>query len=237
MLYNLFDLYIEINPIYEAAKQKLSPFLSKDKKTPDFIITHTAEEIEKESSKDPEHSKEYHEMICILRHITNHILDFNGMFIHSAVVEYDGNGYMFLGMSGAGKSTHAEQWVKHFDGKAKIINGDKPVIRFLPDGIYAYGSPWCGEQGWYENARVRLFSACFINQSTDNKIMPLSAQNAFSLLLNQIVLPNETDKKLKHYELLDRLLKQIPFYDLYCDISPNAVEIAYNTMKLSKEEI
>ena len=236
MLYNLFDLYIEINPIYETTKQRLSPFLASDEHTSDFTVTHTIEDIEKEKIKDPEHSKEYHEMVCIFRYITSNILDFDGMFIHSAVVSYGDKGYMFLGMSGAGKSTHAQQWVKHFGENAKIINGDKPVIRFLPDGIYAYGSPWCGEQGWYENSKIRLFSACFINQSKDNKIMPLSSKDAFSMLQNQIVLPSEINKKLKHYELLDKLLKEIPFYNLYCDISQEAVKTAYNTMKLNKEE-
>ena len=55
---------------------------------------------------------------------------------HSSVVSCAGYGYMFLGKSGTGKSTHSSLWLKHISG-TELINDDNPVVRRMPDGFYA----------------------------------------------------------------------------------------------------
>ena len=40
---------------------------------------------------------------------------------HSSVVSYRGRGYMFLGQSGTGKSTHSSLWLKHIAG-TQLVN-------------------------------------------------------------------------------------------------------------------
>ena len=52
---------------------------------------------------------------------------------HSSVVSLEGYGYMFLGKSGTGKSTHSSLWLKHIEGTA-LVNDDNPVVRRMPDG-------------------------------------------------------------------------------------------------------
>ena len=50
------------------------------------------------------------------------------------------NGYLFLGHSGTGKSTHARQWLAAFDD-AWLLNDDNPILRVMDDGqVYVYGS-------------------------------------------------------------------------------------------------
>ena len=72
---------------------------------------------------------------------------------HAAVVSYEGGGYMFLGPSGTGKSTHASLWLKHIEGVA-LVNDDNPVVR---DGI-VYGSPWSGKTPCYRNVSYPLLA-------------------------------------------------------------------------------
>ena len=51
----------------------------------------------------------------------------NALFMHASAIEYKGNGIIFAGYSGVGKTTQAELWKKHMH--ADIINGDKAFIR------------------------------------------------------------------------------------------------------------
>ena len=48
--------------------------------------------------------------------------------MHGAVIEYEGNGYMFSADSGTGKTTHILLWRKFLGDKVKIVNGDKPFL-------------------------------------------------------------------------------------------------------------
>ena len=64
---------------------------------------------------------------------------------HSAVVSYQGKGYMFLGRSGTGKSTHASLWRRYIEG-TELMNDDNPAVRIRPDGTaMVYGTPWSGK--------------------------------------------------------------------------------------------
>lgn len=236
MIYRLFDLNIRINERFEDTKLRLQPFLTHQEEIPDIVIAINDEELENEEKIDPGRDMPYHEMMSIMRHIAEEIPDFDGMFIHSAIVSVDDEGYMLLGKSGAGKSTQAGLWKKYFGEKCEIINGDKPVIRFFEDGIYAYGSPWCGEQGWYVNKKVCLKAACFINKSDTNSITRQATAVTFSKIHSQTVVPKRADRRVKHYELLDELLGGIEFYELYATLSEEAVKKAYGEMSKNGKE-
>lgn len=230
MLYRLFDLNIMINERYPETEYALREYLSGGSGEADMLIRITDSEIAEERNRDRVNSDAYLEMICIFRHITEEIPDFDGMFVHSAVLDADGNGYMLTGKSGAGKSTLAIGWLKYMKN-VKVINGDKPILRFFPDGIYAYGSPWCGTQGLNVNGKVKLSSGGFVVQSERNFAVPLNSNEVFKRLLNQTVIPRSAERRLKHFELLDRLIKEIPFCEINCDISQNAVEMSYSAME------
>ena len=67
------------------------------------------------------------------------------VLFHAAIVSYQGKGYMFLGPSGTGKSTHAGLWLKYIGG-TELANDDNPVVRIDEDGngktvACVYGSP------------------------------------------------------------------------------------------------
>ena len=56
--------------------------------------------------------------------------------MHAAVVVKGGEearGYLFLGHSGTGKSTHARQWLAAFPD-AWLLNDDNPILRVMEDG-------------------------------------------------------------------------------------------------------
>ena len=70
---------------------------------------------------------------------------------HSATVSLDGKGYMFLGKSGTGKSTHARLWLQNIPG-TELMNDDNPAVRIKADGTaVVYGTPWSGKTPCYRN--------------------------------------------------------------------------------------
>ena len=61
------------------------------------------------------------------------------LLLHAVVLSCEGKGYLFLGPSKTGKSTHARMWLLNVEG-TKLVNDDFPVVR---DGV-VNGSPWGG---------------------------------------------------------------------------------------------
>ena len=49
---------------------------------------------------------------------------------HASTVSFADKAYMFLGVSGTGKSTHSSLWLKYIDG-TELLNDDNPVVKVL----------------------------------------------------------------------------------------------------------
>ncbi|WP_295683153.1 hypothetical protein [uncultured Fibrobacter sp.] len=111
---------------------------------------------------------------------------------HSATVGYRGKGYMFLGQSGTGKSTHARLWLRYNEGSA-LLNDDNPVVRFFapesPAGVaraVVYGSPWSGKTPCYKNENLPLGGIVLLSQAPFNKIERLRGVKAYAALVPSI---------------------------------------------------
>ena len=105
---------------------------------------------------------------------------------HAACVSYKGLGYLFLGKSGTGKSTHARLWLKYIEG-TELFNDDNPVVRlFEKDGkkvAIAYGSPWSGKTPCYKNVEFELGGFVLLSQAPFNKISPLKGVSAYAAIM------------------------------------------------------
>ena len=67
--------------------------------------------------------------------------DYDTMLVHASVISWADGGYMFLGKSGTGKSTHSRLWLENIP-ETSLLNDDNPVIRMVDSKAYVYGSPW-----------------------------------------------------------------------------------------------
>ena len=101
---------------------------------------------------------------------------FDALWLHSAVMEMDGEGYAVTAPSGYGKTTHARLWLKAFPGKARIINGDNPIVRKEGEGFMAYGTPFCGKEGYQVNIGVPLKGFCYLKHGEANSIRRLDSR-------------------------------------------------------------
>jgi len=107
------------------------------------------------------------------------ILFFKGCLMHSSTVVLEGKGYMFLGKSGTGKSTHSRLWIKEFG--AELLNDDNPVARMEEDGSFrVYGTPWSGKTPCYRNASFPLEALVRLEQGETNNFKRLYKVKAWA---------------------------------------------------------
>lgn len=104
------------------------------------------------------------------------------LMMHSSVVAKDGWGYMFLGKSGTGKSTHSSLWLKHLEGY-HLLNDDNPVLRVKDGRVIVYGSPWSGKTPCYRQEKAEVGGLVMLEQKPYNKIRRESVVEALSSLL------------------------------------------------------
>jgi hypothetical protein len=147
-----------------------------------------------------------------------------GVVLHGAAVEYNGKGFIFTGISGAGKTTQAHLWQKHRN--ALIINGDCPSIRIKDDIPYLYGTPWCGTSGESINRKTHLSAVILVKKGDTNTIRELKGTSAFLAILAN-VLHSCFDKATLDLSIsnIEYMIKHIRVFELTCTISEDAVKI------------
>lgn len=176
-------------------------------------------------------SASHAESSCIYRNICLALPAFGAFVFHASAVECDKKTYLFSAPSGIGKSTHTNLWLEHFGDRARIINGDKPILRSIDGKIYVCGTPWCGKEGFYSNAVSPLHALCFLERGEKNEIHRIDAAEAVIRSASQILIPDTECGIDALFPLLEKMLTKTPSYLLRCNISDEAVTLAYTTMK------
>ena len=163
--------------------------------------------------------------------------DFGGFYLHSSAVVLDGKAYLFSGPCRAGKSTHTRLWQQVFGPQARVINDDKPALRYVDGCWYAYGTPWCGKDGINLNERAPLAGVCFLKKAEENEIRQLNRKEALQKILSQTIHKFTDIQKLdKMLGLLDQFLRDIPVYELSNRPEPDAARLSYQTMRDGAKE-
>ena len=136
---------------------------------------------------------------------------------HAAVIAYQGKGYLFLGKSRTGKSTHARLWLKHIPG-SELLNDDNPVVRVFPDGsVRVYGSPWSGKTPCYRNLDFPAGAFVQLSQAPYNAIRRLRGVGAYATLVPSIS-GKRWDRSMADglHETENALVQHTPVWHLEC---------------------
>lgn len=151
--------------------------------------------------------------------------------MHASVVMNQGKGYLFLGKSGTGKSTHSRLWIQHIPGSV-LLNDDNPILRLMPDGsARVYGSPWSGKTPCYKNQDVPVGAVVRIRQAPFNKIEKLSGIQSYASLMASAsgFRPFEGLADGWHHTL-EGLVRVVPCYVLDCLPDQDAALLCHNTV-------
>ena len=172
----------------------------------------------------------YLESVCAYRNLCLRLPGYDAFLLHGSVIECEGRGVAFLARSGVGKTTHTMLWKQVYGEQMRIINGDKPIVRFF-DGIpYAYGTPWAGKEKFQCNARVPLTDICLIERSLENQVVQISPEECLNALMQQILVPADPQMAIRTLQLLDRLLSVCRIWIIRCNISQEAAILAHDTI-------
>lgn len=237
MIYKIADFNIDISFLHSETALFLTGYEAEEGAEADFSIKVTDADIDREEDgvigieKKLRFSRAYLERLAILRKLAGEILNRDAFLMHGAVIEYEGNGYLFGAASKTGKTTHILLWQELF-GKENvcIINGDKPILRMIDGRFYAYGTPWCGKEGFYANRRVELCGISFIKRAKQNSIEKISETNALQNIMAQIMVTDSANLS-RQLDLVGSLIESVPMYNLYCNKDILAAEVAYSGMR------
>lgn len=154
---------------------------------------------------------------------------FGALLLHASCVDIDGEGMVFTGASGIGKTTQASLWGEHLG--AQIINGDKIFIREMNGEFCACGLPWKGSSEYCLNKTTKLKGVVVLRQAQENKITRLDAVQALELFMPHVFMPH-WDKECLGFVLgiFDRLIENVPILLLECRPDEDAVKITYNRL-------
>ena len=157
------------------------------------------------------------------------------VLFHAAVVSHGGKGYMFLGPSGTGKSTHARLWLQHIEG-SELVNDDNPVVRFAKDGTaIVYGSPWSGKTPCYRNVNCPLGGIVVLSQAPYNKIRRLGGNEAYVALMESIS-GKRWDSRIADglHQTENALATTVPMWHLECLPDGAAAKLCCSTVLLQQ---
>jgi len=162
------------------------------------------------------------------------LLNFDGFQLHSSAVVVDGRAYCFTADPGTGKSTHTGLWLKLFGDRAFILNDDKPALRLEDGAWYAYGTPWSGKNDISVNTRVPVAGVACLQRGERNEIARYGGIDAVRAILRQSNRPKAAEYRMKLLELLDKLISQVPIWQLKCNMDLEAAVVAYEAMSGKK---
>lgn len=153
------------------------------------------------------------------------------VLFHAAAVSLEGCGYMFLGKSGTGKSTHARLWLQNIPG-TELMNDDNPAVRIKADGTaVVYGTPWSGKTPCYRNICAPIGGIVLLSQAPYNKIVRLNGIGAYAAVVPSIS-GKRWDSRIADglHETENMLASSIPVWHLDCLPDADAALICKETV-------
>lgn len=144
-----------------------------------------------------------------------------GCYLHAAGLVLEGSGLLFVGQSGAGKSTT----VRMLKGNAEILCDDRMIVRHWPSGLRIHGTWHHGEVPDVSPNSANLQAIFFLKKATENRLEPIRKQKGVARrLLTCLVKPLATREWCEpSLHLIEELAGGVPCYEMYFDESGEIV--------------
>ncbi len=227
MIYTIAGINIRMEIKYEPLKSQAKLYENLTCDNYDVDLSFNDEELTKFNEKYNTLSIGDAEYMLYGSKFYSYLITRSGLLLHSSCVVYKGYSYLFSAPSGTGKSTHTQLWLKKFNS-AKILNDDKPAILIHENEIVAYGTPFSGKTDLNLNEKYPIKGIIFLNRGETNVISLMDSKKAIYSILSQTIRPTNGLYMDKVLDYIDIIVNKIPIYELYCNISLEAVDVVYN---------
>lgn len=192
------------------------------------VIEVTEAEIMRESSETENFPPAYLESLAVYRKICELLAEDETFLFHCSAIEFNESGVLFTAPSGTGKSTHVRLWRECFKESVTVINDDKPLLKVKKDGIYVYGTPWCGKHGIETNTCARVKAVVLIERAGENAIEKMDFGECYKVLFMQTHRPSEPRHVSATLRFIDLMARSVEAYRMKCNISAEAALVAKN---------
>jgi len=147
-----------------------------------------------------------------------------GVEVHACGVEdSDGRGYLFVGQSGAGKTTTARLWQK--TRGIEVLSDDRIILRCLDGRIWMYGTPWHGEAKCARATRTPLTHIFFLGRGKNNEVIRVRPPQAVARLMACSFVPFYNGSALDHVlAFFEHVTEEIPCGELRFVVDERVLE-------------
>jgi hypothetical protein len=137
-----------------------------------------------------------------------------GVEIHACgVIDSTGNGHLFVGQSGAGKTTMAKLWQN--EKGIEILSDDRIILRQIDQRFWMYGTPWHGEARLASPARAPLRWVYFLHHGQKNEFLPTKGAQAIARFFTSSFVPFYYPAGLEFtLGFYEEVTKEVPCYEL-----------------------
>jgi hypothetical protein len=133
-----------------------------------------------------------------------------GVEVHAVgISDESGRGHLFLGHSGAGKSTTARLWIDR--PGVRILSDDRIILRAQEGQIWMYGTPWHGDAGIASPDCAPLTGIFLLEHGNGNERLPLPPGRAAAELFTRSFVTHHSGEGIRFtLEFLDRVAREVP---------------------------
>jgi len=143
----------------------------------------------------------------------HHLASGKGLEVHAlGVVDEAGEGHLFLGHSGAGKSTSARLWLGQKD--ARILSDDRIILRRRGGQVWMHGTPWHGDAGIASPDCALLTHIYVLEQWARNELVAMPRGVATAEIFARSFVPRHCPEALNFaLQFIEELAGELP-----CDV-------------------
>jgi hypothetical protein len=144
--------------------------------------------------------------------VTNWLALGRGVEVHGCgLMDGETGGQLFLGHSGAGKSTTARLWKSLRE--VHVLSDDRIILRREASEVWMHGTPWHGDAGFASPGKARIQRIFVIEHGESNEIRQLSKSGAVAELFARCFVPFHGSEPLSTaIDFLSEIADSIPCY-------------------------
>ena len=160
--------------------------------------------------------------------VTNWLARGKGVEVHGCgLADRTTGGHLFLGHSGAGKSTTTMLWKSMRD--ARILSDDRIILRERGHELWMHGTPWHGDAGFAAPESEKINRIFVLEHGDRNEIVPLSQTQAVGELFARAFPPFHGHRPLDStLAYLHHITESVPCYRFRFVPDGSAVEKILN---------
>jgi hypothetical protein len=160
--------------------------------------------------------------------ITHRLTQEKAIELHGCgMVSANGVGNLFVGHSGAGKSTTTQMWTASED--VEILSDDRIIVREHPGHMRMYGTPWHGEAMYASPASAPLTRILVLEHGHGNVLTRLSPSQAVAELFARSFVPMHRHEYVESaLAFLEQLAESVPCYRYSFEPDQRAVDTILN---------